>query len=212
MIVIQSIEQSIKKGLYMKITCALLLLTLFVTGCATDVERLDPTEITDLTGKWNDTDSREVSEEMIQDISTQSFMGIYAAKFGHKPTVIVGNIRNLSSEHIQTGTFIKDLERELTNSGRVIFVANPYERGQLRTERKEQQEWARPETRKQMHAETGADFMLIGSIKTIFETENRTTVKFYQVDLELIELQTNEKHWIGSKKIKKQVKKPFFRW
>ena len=196
----------------MKITCLLLLLTFFVTGCATDVERLDPTEITDLTGKWNDTDSREVSEEMIQDISTQSFMGIYAAKFGHKPTVIVGNIRNLSSEHIQTGTFIKDLERELTNSGSVIFVANPYERGQLRTERKEQQEWARPETRKKVRAETGADFMLIGSIKTIFETENRTTVKFYQVDLELIELQTNEKQWIGSKKIKKQVKKPFFRW
>lgn len=196
----------------MKITCLLLLLTFFVTGCATDVERLDPTEITDLTGKWNDTDSREVSEEMIQDISTQSFMGIYAAKFGHKPTVIVGNIRNLSSEHIQTGTFIKDLERELTNSGSVIFVANPYERGQLRTERKEQQQWARPETRKKVRAETGADFMLIGSIKTIFETENRTTVKFYQVDLELIELQTNEKQWIGSKKIKKQVKKPFFRW
>ena len=149
----------------MKITCVFLLITLFVTGCATDVERLDPTEITDLTGKWNDTDSREVSEEMIQDISNKSFIGIYAAKFGHKPTVIVGNIRNLSSEHIQTGTFIKDLERELTNSGRVIFVANPYERGQLRNERKEQQEWARPETRKKVRSETGADFMLIGSIK-----------------------------------------------
>lgn len=201
-----------KKGILMKAICALLLLTLVVTGCVTDVERLDPTEITDLSGKWNDTDSREVSEEMIKDLSTRPFIGIYAAKLGHKPTVIVGNIRNLSSEHIQTSTFIKDLERELTNSGRVIFVANPYERNQLRTERKEQQDWARPETRKQMRAETGADFMLIGSIKTIFDTENRTTVKFYQIDLELIELQTNEKQWIGSKKIKKQVKKPFFRW
>ena len=66
-----------KKGIHMKITCLLLLLTLFVTGCATDVERLDPTEITDLTGKWNDTDSREVSEEMIQDISNKSFICIY---------------------------------------------------------------------------------------------------------------------------------------
>ena len=201
-----------KKGTRMKIIYSLLLLTLFITGCATDVERLDPTEITDLSGKWNDTDSREVSEEMIDDLSTRPFIGIHAAKFGHKPTVIVGNIRNLSSEHIQTSTFIKDLERELTNSGRVIFVANPYERGQLRTERKEQQDWARPETRKQMRAETGADFMLIGSIKTIFDTENRTTVKFYQVDLELIELQTNEQAGIGAKKIKKKVKKPFFRW
>lgn len=196
----------------MKNILPLLITALLLSGCATKVDRLDPTDITDLSGRWNDTDSRLVSEEMIQDLSTRPFIGIYAAKYGHKPTVIVGNIRNLSSEHIQTLTFIKDLEKDLTNNGRLIFVTNPYERNQLRDERIEQEIWARPETRKQVHAETGADFMLIGSIKTIFDQENRTTVKFYQVDLELIELETNEKAWIGSKKIKKQVKKPLIRW
>ena len=196
----------------MKNILPLLIIDLLVTASPTKVDRLDPTEITDLSGRWNDTDSRLVSEEMIQDINSRPFIGTYAAKYGHKPTVIVGNIRNLSSEHIQTLTFTKDLEKELTNSGRLIFVANPYERNQLRDERIEQETWARPETRKQVRAETGADFMLIGSIKTIFDQENRTTAKFYQVDLELIELQPNEQAWIGSKKIKKQVKKPFLRW
>jgi uncharacterized protein (TIGR02722 family) len=181
-------------------------------GCATHVDRLDPTETTDLSGRWNDSDSRLVSEEMIRDISTRPFMTTFAAEHGQLPVIIVGRVRNLSNEHIETLTFIKELERELINSQRLTFVASSDERGSLREERMQQQEWARTETRKAVRAETGADFMLIGSIKTLFDAENRTTVKFYQVDLELIELETNEKVWIGSKKIKKKVKKPLLRW
>ena len=196
----------------MKKLFPILLTALIFTGCATRVDRLDPAEITDLSGRWNDSDSRLVSEEMIQDIALRPFAADYAAKHGHTPVIIVGTVRNLSNEHIETLTFIKELERELINSQRLTFVANPVERGSLREERVEQQQWARAETRKKVRAETGADFMLIGSIKTIFDAENRTTVKFYQVDLELIELETNEKVWIGSKKIKKKVKKPLLRW
>jgi len=131
---------------------------------------------------------------------------------GRKPVVIVGTVRNLSSEHIQTEPFTKDLERELINSGRLTFVANPLERGELRQERQEQQTWAREETQKRLAAETGADYMLQGGIKTIIDQEGREQVKFYQVDLELVQLETNEKAWIGSKKIKKYVKKSRLSW
>jgi PBP1b-binding outer membrane lipoprotein LpoB len=82
----------------------------------------------------------------------------------------------------------------------------------LRTERREQQTWAREETQKRLAAETGADFMLQGSIKTIIDQAGKESVKFYQVDLELIHLETNEKVWIGSKKIKKLIKRPRHRW
>ncbi len=102
--------------------------------------------------------------KMVSDLTTRPWVGIFAAREELKPVVIVGTIRNLSAEHIQTLTFIKNLERELVNSGRAIFVTHPLERGDLRKERKEKKEWARPETRKKLRAETGADFMLIGSI------------------------------------------------
>ena len=196
----------------MKHLQAILLTTALLAGCATHIDRLDPSETTDLSGRWNDSDSRLVSEEMIRDISTRPFMASFAAEHGKLPVVIVGPVRNLSNEHIETLTFIKELERELINNQRLTFVAGSGERGALRDERMQQQEWAREETRKAVRAETGADYMLIGSIKTLFDAENRTTIKFYQVDLELIELETNEKVWIGSKKIKKKVKKPLLRW
>ena len=196
-----------------------LLLSFFVltaavafTGCKTKVERVATDETIDLSGRWNDTDSQLVSAEMIGDLANRPWIEEYAAKNGQKPVVIVGTVRNKSSEHIETETFTKDLERELINSGRVKFVANPLERGELRSERKEQQTWSREETQKRLAAETGADYMLQGGIKTIIDQEGKESVKFYQVDLELVHLETNEKVWIGSKKIKKYVKKPRMKW
>jgi uncharacterized protein (TIGR02722 family) len=178
-----------------------------LTGCKTKVKRVETDEAIDLSGRWNDTDSQLVSAEMIADIAARPWVEEFTAKNGKKPVIIVGTIRNLSSEHIETATFSKDLEREMVNDGRVTFVAGKQERGELRDERMEQQTWSTAETQKRLAAETGADYMLQGSIKSIIDQEGRQSVKFYQVDMELIHLESNEKVWIGSKKIKKLVKK-----
>ncbi len=183
-----------------------------LTGCKTKVKRVAVDETIDLSGRWNDTDSQLVSSEMIADIASRSWIEEYTSKNGKKPVVIVGTVRNKSSEHIETETFTKDLERELINNGRVTFVANKVDRGELREERKEQQTWSREETQKRLAAETGADYMLQGSIKTIIDQEGKESVKFYQVDMEMIHLETNEKVWAGDKKIKKYVKKRSMKW
>ncbi len=186
----------------------LILFAAAMTGCATKVNRVAVDEVIDLSGRWNDTDSRLVAEQMIQEVFAHSWADDYFARAGKKPVVIVGTIRNMSSEHLETGVFAKDIERELVNSGKVKFVANAYERTEIRQERLEQQQFATEETAKRLAAETGADYMLKGSIKTQMDTEGRKQVKFYQTDLELIHIESNEKVWIGTKKIKKFVKRP----
>lgn len=191
------------------------LLTLVIAGAgcsSTKVKRVDTGEVIDLSGRWNDTDSQQVSTEMITDFSQRPWVAEHSSTTGKKPVIIVGTVRNKSSEHIETETFTKDLERELINNGRVKFVASSNERGELRNERTEQQKWSTEETQKRLAAETGADYMLQGSIKTIIDKEGKKSVKFYQVDLEIINLENNEKVWIGSKKIKKYVKKSRMKW
>jgi len=191
----------------------LALATLVVApGCKTNVKRVDPNEEIDISGRWNDTDSRKVSKEMIDDIATRPWIEEYTAKNGKKPVVIVGTIRNKSSEHIDSETFTKALEGELINNGRVTFVANTGERGEIRKERTEQQTWSREETQKRLAAETGADYMLQGSIKTIIDQEGKRSVVFYRIDLEMVHLETNEKVWIGDTEIKKYVKKRSVKW
>lgn len=190
----------------------LLLLATQIAGCGTTkVDRVSVDQTIDLSGNWNDSDSRFVSEEMIEQVFAHPWASDYQARTGQKPVVIVGTIRNMSSEHLETGIFAKDIERELVNSGQVKFVANAYERTELRQERIEQQQFSTEETAKRLAAETGADYMLKGSIKTQMDTEGRKEVKFYQTDLELIHVESNEKVWMGTKKIKKVVKRPRFK-
>ena len=66
-----------------------------------------------------------VSEEMIRDSLTRAWLYDWMAAHGSKrPAVIVGEVRNLSHEHINVNTFISDIERALINSGKVDFVAS----------------------------------------------------------------------------------------
>jgi penicillin-binding protein activator len=192
----------------------LLLFILFLAGCAANrtVERTATDTTVDLSGRWNDVDSRLVAEEMVKDVTQRAWLTDFTAKEGHKPVVIVGTIRNLSEEHIETGTFQSDIERELINGGNVKFVASKADRGEVRTEKLDQQSNASEETAKRLAQEVGADFMLQGSIKTIIDAVEGKQVKFYQVDMQLINVESSEKVWIGTKKIKKIVKQSGTKW
>ncbi len=190
-----------------------LVLILLVAACAgPSVKRTEVDESIDLSGKWNDTDSRLVAEEMILDCMERPWLQRYEGTHsGKPPTVIVGTVKNRSHEHINTQVFIKDLERALINSGRVAFVASKDERVELREEKADQQYgFTSRESQKSISKEVGAEYMLQGSINTIKDEIKGKYVILYQVNLELIELETHLKKWIGQKEIKKYVKRSRF--
>lgn len=186
-------------------------LLFLLAGCNPTVSRVESDTVTDLSGNWNDTDSRLVAEEMIQDVLSRGWLSKFNRSKGKAPTVIVGTVRNLSHEHINTRTFVADMERELINSGEVEFVASAKAREEVRSEVKDQDLNATEDTRKAMGNEVGADFMLQGSINSIVDAVSGEQARFYQIDLTLIELGTNRKVWVGQKKIKKTVEKGGFR-
>jgi len=202
---------SIHTSLRLPLILLLATVLLSLVGCGTKVTRVDVDEVHDLSGKWNDTDSRLVSEEMIADVLSRNWLNEFYRDHNGLPTVIVGELRNLSHEHINLNTFVSDMERELINSGKVQFVASSDERREIRDERADQELHAREDTRKEMGQEIGADYMLKGTINTIVDHEGKQAIKYYQVDLTLIDMADNRKVWVGQKKIKKLVEKGAFR-
>ncbi len=180
---------------------------LVIDSCANrKVNRIDPDTQVDLSGRWNDTDSKLVANEMIKDVLSRPWRSNYEQKSGKRPTVIVGSVRNKTSEHIDPVPFIKAMEREFINSGVVSVVQSGDERNQLREERNEQQIFASEETKKKWGKEKGADFMMNGVISSIIDQYKNQRIIYYKVNLELTDLETNEKVWIGEKEIKKYVK------
>lgn len=185
---------------------------LAAAGCATSVTRMDASTVKDVSGHWNDTDSRLVAQEMISDCLARPWYANAQAKLGKNPVVIVGRVRNQSSEHIDADTFVQDLQRALINSGKVDFVASKNERGEVRNERLDQDTNASESTRKAMGHETGADYMLDGTINSIVDQEGGRAVVYYQTNLRLVDMTTNEIVWNGEKKIKKYVKRARVSW
>ena len=183
--------------------------SLALTGCGsgTKVTRVDTGVVTDLSGRWNDTDSRLVAETMVKEALNYPWLDNYTKSKGRQPVVVVGTVMNRSHEHINVQTFISDLQRELVNSQKVSFVAGKGEREEIREERREQAVHAREDTQKSPGKEIGADYMLKGNISTILDESEGTKAVFYQVDLELIDLENNVKSWFGQKKIKKVVER-----
>jgi uncharacterized protein (TIGR02722 family) len=171
---------------------------------------METDEVTDLSGRWNDTDSRMVSETMVKDCLNHPWISEHLRAASANPVIIVGIIRNKSSEHIPVTTFVSDIERAYINSGLVDVVASATERGELREERSDQNRYADEQTVKEFGRELGADYMLNGYISTIIDQEKDTKVIYYQVDLTLTNIETNRKVWIGQEKIKKLVERKRF--
>ncbi|MBR5581299.1 MAG: penicillin-binding protein activator LpoB [Treponema sp.] len=186
-----------------------LLAFVVLVGCSsTKVDRVSPDTITDLSGYWNDTDVRIVAESLIADCVNAPAITNYIRNNNALPVVIVGNFRNDSDEHIDTSILTKKFEVALINSGKVDFVASSSERGEIRQEREEQQAWASEETAKRLANETGADFMLIGSVKTMVDQLDNTSTRTYWVYAELIDIESNRKLWLGeNSEIKKVITK-----
>lgn len=193
------------------VACAVALLA----GCSStpQVHRISPDKVTDVSGYWNDTDARLTAEQLTHQMLSEPWLRRYTSTHnGHKPVVIVSTVVNKSAEHINVDTFVNDIQRAIINAGQVRFVASSVQRGAVRGERKDQDLNASAATRKAMGEETGADFMLQGTIDTIIDAAGDTAVKYYQVNLQLINMANNIIAWVGQKKIKKTVEHSRFRF
>ncbi|MCF8266661.1 MAG: penicillin-binding protein activator LpoB [Ignavibacteriales bacterium] len=199
------------KKIISSFTLVFLAVLLAACGASKEVKRIDTSEVIDLSGRWNDTDARLTAEEMVTDALKRPWLTDFMTEKGKKPVVIVGKVRNKSSEQIEVEIFTNDIERELLNSGKVSFVAAKEERDDVREERKDQNDFASKETFKQFYKEIGADFLLAGDINSVADFEDGKKVILYQVDLQLIDIETNMKVWLGNKKIKKFIERDSYK-
>jgi hypothetical protein len=105
------------------------------------------------------------------------------------------------------------METVIFNSGRADFVAGGAVREELRTERQDQQSNASELTAAALGNETGADFLLTGSVKTIVDRAGNTSTRTYFVNAEMTNIETNARMWMDqNSEIKKVIKNPSLKW
>lgn len=175
-------------------------------SCARTVSRVDPGKQIDLSGRWNDSDSRMVAQKMIGDLLTSDKFKDYSAALGKKPSIIVGLIRNKTSEHIDADNYIKKIELAIYNSNVADLVEAGSFRDKLREERAEQQDFAVSNTASKWGKEQGANLMLFGEMTSETDVYNKRKVVNYITTLFLTDIETNKRVWYGQEEIKKYIK------
>jgi uncharacterized protein (TIGR02722 family) len=181
-------------------------LIVLLFSCARQVNRVSPDQSYDLSGRWNDTDSRTVANSMVNDLMSSEKFKEYAKAKGSKPTIIVGLISNRTSEHIDADNYIKKFEVAIFNSGVADLVESDEFRDKLRNERAQQQDFASTATMAKWGEEVGADLMLFGEMTSETDVYNKKRVINYVTTLFLTDMETNKRIWYSQNEIKKFIK------
>jgi uncharacterized protein (TIGR02722 family) len=184
-------------------------LLLFACSSGTNVKRVNADKQIDLSGYWNDTDVKIICEALIKDCLASPRVDQEIRSRQKPPAVIVGRFRNESSEHIDTSIISSTMETTIFNTGKLNFVAGGNLRDDIRTERQDQQSNASAATTSALRNETGAEFMLTGTVRAIVDRDGNQTVRTYFVTAELTYIDTNQRLWMAqNNEIKKLVTAP----
>ena len=182
------------------VVCALAVAVL--AGCGgTKVANVDPRTEGYLTGRWNDSDARAVAEDLIPQCLDSPWLPEFRGQQGdQRPRVLVADIGNNTSEHINIDIFMNELQRVLINSGVVRFVADEAVRADLMREVEWQRDMAKGGgvSGDVDRGVSGADFVMLGTVNSVVDQADGSAIVYYKVDLSLTDLRNWEKVWIGS--------------
>lgn len=139
-------------------------------------------------------------------------------KFDNKPVLIVYNVANRTSEHINTSLITDDIRQNLINDKRFRFL-NETQRENIQKELDFQKGGAMDEaTRIQHGRQVGADFILSGTLYSIEKEEprqvrvKRKSYRYYKLHLQLTDLETGLIEWTDSVEIARESAKPIIGW
>lgn len=182
---------------------------LALVGCGgTKVTRTEASQQIDLSGNWNATDSQQVAKAMIADVMTRPWHTAFRTANNRNPRVQVHRVVvRGTGDVIDTQIFTNDIVREFINSGLVDAFSATDERLDTREVLADQDVNASADTRKEAFQETASDFILRGTILVQDDQAGRTRQRFYSVDLNLTNIQTQQMVWMGNHKISKIVER-----
>ncbi len=170
----------------------------FVKGQYEDAEKQNL-----MNDQWSETDMQVVVKDMVN--SLVAHRSIAAAS--KMPILMVTNLQNKTSEHIDTQSIMDMVRVELTNSGKVAFV-DKEARGDVSNEYDSQNSgMVSGETKKSAGGQIGTDYIVNGRIDSIVQEVGKDKTVYYKITLNLTNLKTNLITWTNQKQIRKSFKK-----
>jgi penicillin-binding protein activator len=186
------------------ITAVLLGTALGIAGCAKDTVRYgDPRGVETVTNEFGSTDLQMIAESM-----TRSMLNSPVIGSSNLPIVTVQDVKNKTSEYIDTRAITDSIRSELQKSGRVKFAVDAAEmRQQIEELQRQQSEYYDPNKSAEIGKMTGAAYRLEGNITSIVKQAKDVKDVYYKFNLQLWNIQNGLLEWTDEKEIRKTTTK-----
>ena len=183
----------------------LLATVVLAAGCAQEQTRYGEEKgIETVTNQFSSTDLQIIAESM-----TRSMLQSPAIVSGNLPIVTVQEVRNKTSEYIDTRAITDSIRSELQKSGKVRFAVDAAAMQQQVEELERQQQSGLYDTEQaaEKGRMVGAQYRMEGNIISIVKQAKDIRDVYYKFNLQLWNIRNGLLEWSGEKEIRKTTTK-----
>lgn len=179
-------------------------------GCASKSVYVPAGETTQMGAELSDTDIRDMAQAMYNSLQSR----LVTIRGADAPVAVVAllEVRNKTSEHIDTDMVADKLQIELLRAGTMRFVDRTRIMDMSAEFDLAESGFIDPAKAKSAGKALGADYFLYGEVGSIKKTEGRTKLNYYRLSMKLTDIETNEVLWAEDFETKKMYTKPGFGW
>jgi uncharacterized protein (TIGR02722 family) len=170
----------------------------FVKGSYDDVERENL-----LNDQWSETDMQNAVKSLASSLTGHPSI----ANAKSPPIVMVTNLQNKTSEHIDTQSIMDKIRVELMKAGKAEFIDKEARQDIADEYNYQNSGMVSDETKKGPGGQTGADFILNGRLDSIVQEVGKDKTVYYKLTLNLTNLKTTRITWTDDKQIRKVYRK-----
>lgn len=168
-------------------------------GCSKQVRYGDEKAVETVNLQFGSTDLQTIAESM-----TRSLLQTPIVSDGSRPIVTVQDVKNKTSEYIDTRAITDSIRSQLLKSGRVRFAVDDAAMAQQISELERQQsEYYEQEQAVEIGRLVGAAYRPEGNIISIVKENDDVKDVYYKFNLQLWNIQNGLLEWSDEKEIRK---------
>lgn len=186
---------------------ALFVITILTIGCAgprafTKGTYEDPTTIALLDDRFNENDMQLIAKKMVNSLIASALV-----QDSETPAVMIGKMRNRTTEHIDLNALSDKIRTALIQSGKFRFVDSQNRKDIAREYEYQRSGYVDPAQANHPGRQTAADFVLTGTLTSNIQQVGNEKLVYYKATFQLTNLLSSEIVWTDEKEIRKSYKK-----
>ncbi len=169
----------------------------------------DPNTIEMLSDKFNENDLQLIAKKMVNSLAASPR---FAQPGERLPVVLVGRMKNKTSEHIDMSSLADKIQTSLAQTSRFALLDKAAREDIAEEYEYQQSGYVRPDEAKGPGQQASADYLMTGEISSIVQEVGADKLVYYKMTVKLNNVRTGIVEWTDEKEIRKKFEKKGISW